>query len=899
MRDCLVGIFGSALYAELNTRPPNPAEGAAMGPCMAAHATSASSESSVDGPFNPFKSADPELRDCLIAVFGTGLYEELRDRRPGPAENAATEPCMAAYMAPDTSGSESADTSASSEVPGDGAQSPASGLGQSPESGPAPAGPGGGGPELSTARAMYPPDLTLVVLAGLVQVSPVVDQCIAEQVGGPRLGALRSGSQIEGYEHDSTAQCLLQFGVPAAELSSQESNVPGAPTDAPGLGTVSETGEPTNTITVNYPATSYQPAQGATSGFFESAQDGDIALSSFGFNNSGGSLVFSKPSGLASDGTRLVMTDVSNNRVLIWNTAPSGSQAPDIGLGQPNFTTNAPGTGRGQMNWPVSASTDGTRLAVTDTMNDRILVWTSFPTTNGEPADLVLEGVWSAEPSKSNIAWPWGVWTDGERLVVTSTKSASVLVWNNFPTVDNQPADLLLTGSGDLGTPRQVTSDGNSLIVGDHNARALGGSEPGTFIWTSFPTTDDQPYDLFLRDPLSDGAAAYWLRGDFTDDGGLIVVGYTLHVWDSVPQSATSRPDLSITGQGDFGGYAFQGGDFGSLVVVGNRVYITTMGNTLIAYDSIPTSTTQQPDFVIGGTDIYSRSREENFILGNPVPASNGTNLFVTSDFDGKLYVWTSLPDESGAVPDVVYHFCRFRTEEAKSRHMCQGPVSPWDNALHGTTFALAGRDRLLIWTDLPLTGNLPDYNYEGAIGNLPLLDLTGVAIDDRYFYLADQAADTVYVWEGIPDGSSVPVATLSVDRPRRLSSDGTYLAVTDTFGHSVKIFTVDQIATTGSFTTVGGTGVFNLPEGATLSGGHLFVADTGFNQVAVWENVGDALSGNPADVILGASDRTDTRAEIGRNQLYMPAAISFDGSYLWVGEFKFSDRLIRYSPTG
>ena len=35
MRDCLIGIFGPALYAELNTRPPSPSEGAAFGPCMA------------------------------------------------------------------------------------------------------------------------------------------------------------------------------------------------------------------------------------------------------------------------------------------------------------------------------------------------------------------------------------------------------------------------------------------------------------------------------------------------------------------------------------------------------------------------------------------------------------------------------------------------------------------------------------------------------------------------------------------------------------------------------------------------------------------------------------------------------------------------------------------------
>ena len=35
IRECLVEIFGQALYAELNTRPPSPSEGAAMGPCLA------------------------------------------------------------------------------------------------------------------------------------------------------------------------------------------------------------------------------------------------------------------------------------------------------------------------------------------------------------------------------------------------------------------------------------------------------------------------------------------------------------------------------------------------------------------------------------------------------------------------------------------------------------------------------------------------------------------------------------------------------------------------------------------------------------------------------------------------------------------------------------------------
>jgi hypothetical protein len=117
--------------------------------------------------------------------------------------------------------------------------------------------------------------------------------------------------------------------------------------------------------------------------------------------------------------------------------------------------------------------------------------------------------------------------------------------------------------------------------------------------------------------------------------------------------------------------------------------------------------------------------------------------------------------------------------------------------------------------------------------------------------------------------------------------------------GHSAQIFRVDQIATSGAPTAVGGGGIFNLPEGTTVDGGHLFVADTGNNQVHVWEDVADALVGRSADVILGASGPSDTQPEITRNQMFWPAAASFDGDYLWVGERKFSGRLVRFSPTG
>jgi len=69
------------------------------------------------------------------------------------------------------------------------------------------------------------------------------------------------------------------------------------------------------------------------------------------------------------------------------------------------------------------------------------------------------------------------VWTNGEKLVVTSTKNGGVLIWNQFPTKDDQSAAILLKGGGRLGSARHVTSDGKSLIVGSHNARVEGQPE--------------------------------------------------------------------------------------------------------------------------------------------------------------------------------------------------------------------------------------------------------------------------------------------------------------------------------------------------------------------------------------------------------------------------------------
>ena len=216
----------------------------------------------------------------------------------------------------------------------------------------------------------------------------------------------------------------------------------------------------------------------------------------------------------------------------------------------------------------------------------------------------------------------------------------------------------------------------------------------------------------------------------------------------------------------------------------------------------------------------------------------------------------------------------------------------------------LANAGRVYVWDSLPLNGELPTRTLAGRIGTNNLGQLRGVAMDTNFFYLADYDSQRVLVFAGLPATNDNPVAILQPGgRPGRLSSDGTWLAVpVEGQGgpHSVKLYRVADLP--GSTTPVRSIQSpqvqLNLPGGCTVSHGHLFIGDTSFNRVLCWSNIADAVAGLAPSVVLGATSLADTNPEIGRDKLFMPGALSFDGQYLWVGEFKFSSRLLRYSPS-
>ncbi len=114
------------------------------------------------------------------------------------------------------------------------------------------------------------------------------------------------------------------------------------------------------------------------------------------------SQTISEPEGVWSDGVRLIVADAGNNRVLIWNTFPTTNFAPaDVVIGQGSFTRGAINDddqdgsedatpSARTLSFPYFIHSNGTQLAVADANNSRVLIWNAIPTSNFEPADVVL-----------------------------------------------------------------------------------------------------------------------------------------------------------------------------------------------------------------------------------------------------------------------------------------------------------------------------------------------------------------------------------------------------------------------------------------------------------------------------------------------------------------------------
>jgi hypothetical protein len=208
---------------------------------------------------------------------------------------------------------------------------------------------------------------------------------------------------------------------------------------------------------------------------------------------------FNLPLDCTVSGSKLFLVDNGNRRVLIWNSLPTSNVPADVVVGQSDFTSNTAAVTQSGLASPARVAVAGGKMFVLDFSGNRLLIWNSIPTTNGAPASVVVgqaDFTSSASGlSAASFGLPRALWTDGTRLVVGESTNDRVLIWNSIPTTNGVAADVVV-GAADfvtqgsniasataIGDPWGVASDGTSLFVTDLTFNRV-------LIFRPFPTSN-------------------------------------------------------------------------------------------------------------------------------------------------------------------------------------------------------------------------------------------------------------------------------------------------------------------------------------------------------------------------------------------------------------------------
>ncbi len=319
-------------------------------------------------------------------------------------------------------------------------------------------------------------------------------------------------------------------------------------------------------------------------------------------------------------------------------------------LGQPDYTsTSLQAVSSQSMQSPTGVTTDGSVLAVADTNNNRVLIWKSIPASINQPADVVLGQPdftthnLASPPTASSLRGPQGLWIQNGKLFVADSQNYRILIWNSIPTSNNQPADVVLgqsnfnTGTqaacnptkgnqvaaaNELCNPVSVSSDGAHLFVADLGFNRV-------LIWNSIPTSNGAPANVAVGQP------------DLT--GG---VANNPAVCGSNPKGSIGQCVASL----NFPTYAISDG-IRLYVSDGGNDRVLIFGAIPTASGATADNVLGQPDFttdvVTSQTQTIVSTAVDNTGAVNIIPspqalAYDGTNLYVADPFNHRVLVFTA-----------------------------------------------------------------------------------------------------------------------------------------------------------------------------------------------------------------------------------------------------------------
>jgi hypothetical protein len=594
----------------------------------------------------------------------------------------------------------------------------------------------------------------------------------------------------------------------------------------------------------------------------------------------------SMPYAVASDGTHLFVADYGHHRILIWNSIPTQMGQPaDLVLGQPNMmsavqaydpiTINTPN--QYNLQYPASVSVFGTKLLVADSMQSRVLIWNTIPTTNMQNADVVVgqpdftSGFENNDPvlgpnhpTAQTLDYPFAAIIVGTKLIVADNFNNRVLIYSAVPT-SNQPVADFVIGQPDLTS----NSPNNDPILGPWNISAK---------------TLSQPMDM-----ASDGTKL--LVADTTNNRVL--------VFNSIPAGNQVAADAAI-GQADMISSMAAGPDLTAAnlnmptgVWVNNTtVYIGDSSESrVLVFTTVPSSNGTGANQVLG-QESFNQNLVNNAGISSTsfnVPqdvATDGSHLFMVDQYNNRVLIWNNLPTTDNVAAELVVGQTSMvsNTKDDGGLVSARSLFYPEGVASDGTHLAIAdsGNNRVLIWNSIPTS------NYAAANVVLGQPDFTQNAANNSG-----------------PNASSMA-------HPSKLTFCGVKLVVSDFYNHRVLIWnTIPTVSNTSADVVVGqpdfahtgynqdpgvglGTTAANtlaFPTNVTCVGDKLLVSDHNA-RVLIYDPIPTSNNAN-ATIALGQHDfSTNTTASGTADRITGPRGLYSDGTKLFVSDL-WSNRIM------
>ena len=488
-------------------------------------------------------------------------------------------------------------------------------------------------------------------------------------------------------------------------------------------------------------------------------------------------------------GTTLYVADSDNNRVLVWNSIPAANgQAASMVIGQKNMAGTNTAVTSSNLNSPESVYSDGTKLYISDAGNQRVLIWNSIPTGNQPVANLEVgqtDFTSFCDQCGGTLGYTFGVQSYGSKLFITETSSSRLIIWNTIPTANNalvntnvivgQPFNNTYFGGADAFAITSQSFNDNATITGDGTRLyVVDGGNARVLMWNTTPTTNQQAASLVIGQPdftsTCNGCGDPGLgecSGAFTDGTKLYVADTEenrIVIWNSIPTG--NFPNLNVS----FG--HLQGlNNPTSVVPIGTRVYVADSSNNRILIWNFDSDGGPACRRRLGPAQ-YDRDGANN--NGAGVSASSlsdpttiyydGTKFFVADNANNRVLIWNAPPTTNGTPANIVLGQSDMTSASslAASATTVSFNIYGIDGVYSdGTKLYVAddGNNRVLVWNPIPTGSQTPaslvigqpdmtsnTANNGGAPSTQGLAGPTGTYSDGVRLYISDTVNNRVLV---------------------------------------------------------------------------------------------------------------------------------------------------------